>query len=114
MPFRTVFFDTYRGLIHSQMDAGYKEDAARTCLNAVNLARKKSPSQLIEVLKLQVLIIIYWYLYLCCSFPSRCIITLVRLKRMRQYRQNGQLFVSCTKPRGNVIHTSRFACVHDG
>lgn len=36
------------------MDAGYKEDAARTCLNAINLARKRSPSQLVEVLKIQV------------------------------------------------------------
>lgn len=41
------------------MDAGYKEDAARTCLNAINLARKKSPSHLVEVLKIQVLILYY-------------------------------------------------------
>lgn len=41
------------------MDAGYKEDAARTCLNAISLARKKSPSQLVEVLKVQVMILYY-------------------------------------------------------
>ena len=58
----------YRGLIHSQMDAGYKEDAARTCLNAVSLARKKSPSQLlVEVLKVQVYC--YWIMpaIICCK-----------------------------------------------
>ena len=53
-----------RGLVHSQMDAGYKEDAARTCLNAINLARKKCPSHLVEVLKIQVLIL--YYACVCC------------------------------------------------
>jgi hypothetical protein len=49
------------------VDAGYKEDAARTCLNAVSLARKRSPSQLVEVLKIQVLILcmLSLILYLC-------------------------------------------------
>ena len=47
------------------MDAGYKEDAAQTCLNAINLARKKSPSHLVEVLKLQVLIM--YYVCILCS-----------------------------------------------
>ena len=49
-----IFLCVHRGLVHSQVDAGYKEDAARTCLNAINLARKRSPSQLVEVLKIQV------------------------------------------------------------
>ena len=55
-----LFLCVHRGLVHSQVDAGYKEDAARTCLNAINLARKRSPSQLVEVLKIQVL---YLHLY---------------------------------------------------
>ena len=39
-------------------------------------------------------------------FASRCIITLVRLKRMQRYRQNGQLFVSYIKSKGNATYTS--------
>ena len=48
-----VYFQ-YRGLIHSQIDAGCKEDATQTCASAIQLAKKKIPSKLIDVLKVQV------------------------------------------------------------
>ena len=50
-----MFENNFRGLIHSQMDAGCKDDAIRTCTSAINLAKKRAPSKLMEVLKLQVL-----------------------------------------------------------
>ena len=53
----------FRGLIHSQMDAEYKEDAALTCSSAIHLAKNKVPAQLVEVLKIQVLKPFY-YLHL--------------------------------------------------
>ena len=44
----------FRELIHSQIDAGSREDAAQSCANAIQLAKKKIPSKLIDVLKIQV------------------------------------------------------------
>ena len=46
---------TCRGLVQSQMDAGCTEDASRSCASALQLARKKVQSKLIDLLKLEVL-----------------------------------------------------------
>ena len=43
------------GLVHSQVDAGLKEDAAKSCATAAHLARKHVPNKIVDVLKLQVL-----------------------------------------------------------
>lgn len=37
------------------MDAGLKEDAGKTCHTALQLARKRVPDRLLDVLKLQML-----------------------------------------------------------
>ena len=50
----TLSFAGLRALLQSQIDAGQKEEAGKTCHSAVQLARKKVPGKLIEVLKLQV------------------------------------------------------------
>ena len=44
----------FRGLVHSQLDAGQREEAARTCVDAAQLARRRVPSKMVDVLKLQV------------------------------------------------------------
>ena len=44
-----------RALLQSQVDAGLKEEAGKTCQSAVQLARKRVPDRLLEVLKLQML-----------------------------------------------------------
>lgn len=40
--------------MESQVDAGLKEEAGKTCHSALQLARKKVPGRLQEVLKLSV------------------------------------------------------------
>jgi len=42
------------GLVRSQLDAGQREEAARTCVDAAQLARRRVPSKMVDVLKLQV------------------------------------------------------------
>ena len=41
-----------RELLQSQVDAGLREEAGKTCLSALQLARKRVPERLPSVLKL--------------------------------------------------------------
>ena len=43
-----------RGLIHSQVEAGQREEASKTCSSAAQLARKRVPDSIMDILKLQV------------------------------------------------------------
>ncbi len=49
----------YRGLVLSQLDAGQSDEAAKTCSSAVQLARKKAPQKLGELMRLYVSITLY-------------------------------------------------------
>lgn len=44
----------FRRLIQSQLESGNKEDAAKSCASAIQLAKKRIPSKLLDVLKIQV------------------------------------------------------------
>lgn len=44
-----------RALLQSQVDSSLKEEATKTCHTALQLARKKVPDRLLDVLKLQIL-----------------------------------------------------------
>ncbi len=43
-----------RGLVHSQVDGGLREEATKSCSMAAQIAKKHVPSQIVDVLKLQV------------------------------------------------------------
>ena len=43
-----------RGLVRSQLDAGQREEAARMCAAAAQLARRRAPNKMVDILKLQV------------------------------------------------------------
>lgn len=44
-----------RALLQSQVDSSLKEEATKTCHTAIQLARKKVPERLLDVIKLQML-----------------------------------------------------------
>jgi hypothetical protein len=47
--------DVLLALLQSQIDAGLRDEAGKTCHSALALARKKVPDRLVDTLKLQVL-----------------------------------------------------------
>lgn len=49
-----IYYNYFRSLTLSQLDAGLKEDATKTCTRAIQLANRHVPSKLIDLVRLQV------------------------------------------------------------